>query len=442
MEPSGSGTAEHIDLMKTFGIGLSKTGTTSLASALEILGYKTKDYPGLTAYTPGDLSSIDPLLLEQNDALTDTPIPSFYRELDQHYPGAKFILTVREMDGWLLSCKKQFTARSAEKQNDAHNRLFMDLYGTAVFDDTLFRRGYQRFVDGVLGHFEGRPQDLLVLDVAAGQGWNELCAFLGKPVPAIPFPKANVTRITWMSLEELVSIAREAGQEVLRAHRTVAPAGDEGAPSASVSTLVRKAVYSLGGGRSFAMEAAATAAQKVLTRRLQRLNPEIPLVSRQAPAVPLSERGRWNHFWVVDPLDGESGFGAAGGEFTVNIALIEDRKPIAGVVHAPLSGTTYYAMVGKGAFTVVDDEAPSPLGKPEVRLPGADLRGSPSKALALCRMVECGGPADEIVGTMEWQSAAPHAVARLIGRHVVVGDSTSELAYNKPDWTNPRIRIA
>ena len=190
--------------MKIFGIGLSKTGTTSLASALGILGFKTRDYPGLTTYTPGDLASIDPQVLEQNEALTDTPIPSFYRELDQRYPGAKFILTVRDMEGWLLSCKKQFTAKLAEKQNDAHNRLFMDLYGTAIFDEEQFRRGYQRFVEGVIAHFKGREQDLLVLNVAAGQGWDELCAFLGKPVPEIPFPKANVTRILWMDVQELV----------------------------------------------------------------------------------------------------------------------------------------------------------------------------------------------------------------------------------------------
>ncbi|MBL0299362.1 MAG: hypothetical protein IPQ21_19985 [Betaproteobacteria bacterium] len=52
-------------------------------------------------------------MLEQNEALTDTPIPSFYRELDRRYPGAKFILTVRDMESWLLSCKRQFTAKLA-----------------------------------------------------------------------------------------------------------------------------------------------------------------------------------------------------------------------------------------------------------------------------------------------------------------------------------------
>lgn len=426
--------------MKIFGIGLSKTGTTSLAAALEIMGYRTKDYPGLAVYRPGDLSCIDPLVLEQNEALTDTPIPSFYRELDDRYPGSKFILTVRDIDGWLQSCKKQFTAKHAEKQNDAHGQLFMDLYGTTVFDEELFRRGYSRFVDGVLTHFKDRPQDLLVLDVAAGQGWPELCAFLGKPIPEVPFPKANVTRIQWMDLQALVSLALEAGQELLRAHASLAPAGS-GAP-APISSLLRKTVYSLGGGRPYAMSAATAAAQKVLTRGLERLNPGIPVVLRAAHDVPLPERQRWNHFWLVDPLDGEDGFGTSEGEFTVNIALIENQKPIAGVVHAPLSSTAYYAMAGKGAFKTVGDSVPSPIAQAPAREPAAE-NGSAccSRALAICRLVERGA-GTEIAPSMEWQSAAPHAVARVLGRRLVVSDRSTDLAYNKADWRNPTIRVA
>ena len=68
--------------MKVFGIGLSKTGTTSLAHALEILGYRTKDYPGVTNYVPGALSTLDPVVVDTDDALTDTPIPSLYKAWD------------------------------------------------------------------------------------------------------------------------------------------------------------------------------------------------------------------------------------------------------------------------------------------------------------------------------------------------------------------------
>lgn len=434
--------------MKIFGIGLSKTGTTSLAGALEVLGYRTRDYPGITSYEPGKLTSIDAQVLAQHEALTDTPVPSFYRELDQHYPGAKFVLTVRDMDAWLLSCKKQFTAKLAEKQNDAHNRLFIDLYGTAVFDEELFRRGYQRFVAGVVEYFAQRPADLLVLDVAAGQGWNELCPFLGKPVPELPFPKSNVTRILWMDLQELVSIAREAGQQLVRAHAGVKPSDG----LAHIGALVRRTVYSIAGGRPSAPGAAAAAAQKVLARRLEHLNREIPVVSRLAHTAPISERRGWSHFWLVDPLDGEAAFvsnRSDGHEFTVNIALIENQKPIAGVVHAPLSGVTYYAMVGKGAFKIVGDGPATRLdlqarGDAQAAAQASTQSAAEppsSQALALCRRVEQGRCAGgSIAGSMEWHSAAPDALARVIGRRLVTG--ASDLSYNKSDWCNQGVAVS
>lgn len=421
--------------MKIFGIGLSKTGTTSLAAALELMGYRTRDNPGIEHYVPGDLASIDSGVIERHDALTDTPIPSFYRELDRQYPGSKFILTVREMEGWLLSCRKQFTAKLAEKQNEAHNQLFIDLYGTPVFEEAKFRAGYERFVSGVLAHFRNRPQDLLVLDVAAGQGWKELCGFLGKPLPSQPFPKANVTRIQWMNLQELVSIAREAGRELLAAHRALAPDG-------GATALLRRTMYSLAGGRDYALQSAAAAAHKVLTRRLGRISGDIPLVAATSAAVPLAERARWNHFWLVDPLDGADGLGTPSGEFTVDVALIEDQKPIAGVVHAPLSDTTWFAMVGKGAYRQVGDAAPVQLAA-KVNATGQGAAVAASRALGMCQAL-VGSTADPrgFDGSMEWHSAAPHAISRLLGGRLVAVDGGTELSYNKSDWRNPALRFA
>src|SRR5271165_5254311 len=201
---------------KIFGIGLSKTGTTSLANALQILGYKTKDNLGVVKYATGDLSSVDFDVVEANDALTDTPIPSFYRELDTLFPGSKFILTVRDSEGWLKSCKKQFTQRFAQIQTDAHKRLFIDIYGTDVFDDHRFASGYERFVDGVREYFKDRPKDLLIINVAAGEGWEKLCPFLQKPVPDVPFPKANVTQVRWMSIEDIITVATQAGEVLMQ----------------------------------------------------------------------------------------------------------------------------------------------------------------------------------------------------------------------------------
>lgn len=437
--------------MKLFGIGLSKTGTTSLAQALALLGFNTRDYPGLTHYAPGDLSSIDASLLEEFDALTDTPIPSFYRELDARYPDAKFILTQREQQGWLNSCKKQFTQKLADKQNEAHNRLFMDLYGCTVFDEEKFAAGYERFVQGVLEYFKDRPDKLLILNVTGGDGWEQLCPFLGKPVPEQPFPKANVTRIRWMNIQDPVRIAREAGEEILHAYHVMEGKPRLSAPIEGIQNLLMKIIYSLLGGRSYALKVATRGAQKRLEKGLAKLNPDIPVISRTSHPLPYSARSKWNHFWLVDPLDGDGGFASKNADFTVNIALIEDQRPVAGVVYSPLSGTLFYAMTWKGAYKVEANGQPVKL---EVRDDDAPVLNSQplsshsaspdnsSRALAICQLVESKTLISiSMMDTMEWQTAAAQAVATSLGRRVLHCESGAGLTYNKADWANPCITV-
>lgn len=412
-------------MMKIFGIGLSKTGTTSLAQALTLLGFNTRDYPGLSHYAPGDLSSIDPAMLEEFDALTDTPIPSFYRELDARYPDARFILTLRERQGWLNSCKKQFTQKLADKQNEAHSQLFMDLYGCTVFDEAKFAAGYDRFVEGVLEHFRDRPGKLLTLNVTGGDGWEKLCPFLGHSIPDVPFPKANVTRIRWTKVDDLVAAAREAGQALARAHALMLDNRGAG----SFGDWLARTYLNLRGGRTYARERATRAAHDTLVQRLARLNPDIPIISRLTPTPDHRERGKWNHFWLIDPLDGETGFAMPNAGFTVNVALIEDQKPIYGVVHAPVTGICYFASTGKQAFRVRGDEAPVTLG--DAPTPAAELPAS--QALRLCMMAEGSTPADtQITNTMEWHSAAAQVVVSALGKQLRPCLGQGDLKYNKP----------
>lgn len=436
--------------MKIFGIGLSKTGTTSLAHALELLGYKTRDYPGLVHYVPGDLTSIDASLLDAHDALTDTPIPSFYRELDARYPDAKFILTIRDAEGWLKSCKKQFTQKLADKQNDAHNQLFMDMYGCTVFDEQKFRAGYDKFVNGARDYFKDRPSKLLIMNVTGGDGWERLCPFLNKPIPDFPFPKANVTQIRWMNTDDLVSIAKEAGQQILRAHNILSAHPDSQDAHArawlkACTVRLARTMLDMRGGRPAALARATRAAQDVLIRRLNKLNPGIPVISHMSShAVPYSERSKWNHFWLIDPLDGEAGFASQSGEFSVNIALIEDQKPICGVVYAPLTGTLYYAMAGKGAFKVAPGCQPVRINTHDdnggVFAPAADTA---SKALMMCRLAEGMPGIDQaLYHCMEWQSAAAHAVARAAGKRVRPCNGNDELTYNKMDWSSECVTVS
>jgi len=248
-------------------------------------------------------------LVEAHDALTDTPIPSFYRLLDARFLGSKFILTVRDSEGWLKSCKKQFNERFAQAQTDAHKRLFIDLYGTDVFDEHRFVSGYDRFVTGVREYFKDRPDDLLVINVAAGEGWKKLCPFVEKPVPEEAFPKANVTQVRWMNIEDIVAIAAHAGEELMRHYggeRREERLGsgvnpDRGARA--VKQLVERVMHAMRGEE--AVHAAARRAYKIISRGLTRLNPQLPVLSRTGEFVPYHLRRAWNHLWLVDPLDGE-----------------------------------------------------------------------------------------------------------------------------------------
>ena len=432
--------------MKIFGIGLSKTGTTSLAQALNMLGFKTRDYPGLVHYSPGDLSSIDATLIEEFDALTDTPIPSFYRELDARFPDAKFIMTLREKAGWLISCKKQFTQKLANKQNDAHSRLFMDLYGCTVFDEEKFAAGYDRFVQGVYDHFKDRPGKLLTLNVTGGDGWEQLCPFLDRPIPDAPFPKANVTRIRWTKVDDLVAIARAAGDALARAHFLMEGGKLKDSERSGLKALwdwFAKFYMDLRGGRAYAMNGAVQAANDILVSRLSRLNPDIPIISRLSDVPAYQERGKWNHFWLIDPLDGANDFATDSGKFSVNIALIEDRKPIYGVVHDPVSDTTYYATAGKQAFKATGTGNSVGLGGTKARPPAAPSPVPASKALTICLMAEGAHKiTPTLADTMEWQSAAAHVIAGACGRQLRPCQIQDELKYNKPSLAQDCITMA
>jgi hypothetical protein len=129
-----------------------------------------------------------------------------YRELDAAFPNSKFILTTRETGAWLASVARQY------EFNDYHslrNRLralhpkrqhLRDVracrkaaYGIHGYDESLFRRRYERHNAEVRDYFRHRPGDLLELDLSRGDGWPELCGFLGVPEPEIGFPQWNVT---------------------------------------------------------------------------------------------------------------------------------------------------------------------------------------------------------------------------------------------------------
>lgn len=166
---------------KVFGIGLGKTGTTSLCSALTQLGYRT-----LHANYLQDLSPFD--------AATDTPIAMAFRELDWRYPNSKFLLTLRDIEQWLISWQNQDAKVRQLNQGQLPRwvkSLRQEAFGQWTFDPDVWTASYNYHLSEVTSYFKEREQDLLVLHICAGEGWEKLCSFLNKEIPNTPFPHQN-----------------------------------------------------------------------------------------------------------------------------------------------------------------------------------------------------------------------------------------------------------
>jgi sulfotransferase family protein len=183
---------------KIFGIGLSKTGTTSLAHALEILGFRCADYPN-DQRTLQQLSDGDYRLevVDRNDAMTDTPAALCYQQLDELYPKSRFILTERaNTESWLRSIRdhwhhaEEWTLYSPTS-GDFIRFMNTAVYGLTGFNNSRFTTVYKRHAQDVREYFKDRPDDLLIIDITEGQGWTEICRFLGRQVPDITFPHSN-----------------------------------------------------------------------------------------------------------------------------------------------------------------------------------------------------------------------------------------------------------
>ena len=96
------------------------------------------------------------------------------------------------------------------------------------------------------------------------------------------------------------------------------------------------------------------AAHKLILKKLSELTPDIPVLSEEDADISLEQRSQWDRYWLVDPLDGTQVFIARSGDVATIIALIEHNKPVMGVVYAPVSGVSYYAYSGKGAWKIPD----------------------------------------------------------------------------------------
>jgi len=132
-------------------------------------------------------------------------------------------------------------------------------------------------------------------------------------------------------LERVDVIARHAGREILEVY-----ASGETAATAKADQSP--------------LTAADLRAHRLIDRRLRELTPELPVLSEEAAHTPFSERSLWRRYWLVDPLDGTKEFLSRNGQFTINIALIDGHAPVLGVVHVPVSDTSYRGLPGTGAW--------------------------------------------------------------------------------------------
>ncbi|HAH99607.1 MAG TPA: 3'(2'),5'-bisphosphate nucleotidase [Verrucomicrobiales bacterium] len=206
------------------------------------------------------------------------------------------------------------------------------------------------------------------------------------------------------------------------------------------------------------------AAHNCIVDALTELTPDIPVLSEESEDISTEKRMSWNRFWLVDPLDGTKEFIKKTGQFTVNIALIENGQSTLGVVLAPASGLEYFANRSTGAFKRLGQTKPTAIHVSEIdkeklrivasrdhagpqvaamleKLPGAELV-SMGSSLKFCLVAE--GKADlypRFVPTMEWDTGAAQCILEEAGGAVCTLDGY-RLAYGKKDPRNPSIIAA
>jgi hypothetical protein len=171
---------------KVFGIGFHKTGTTSLGLALEQLGYRVCGKQGVRrSRIAEEAQDLAWARLDDYDAFQDNPWPLLYRQLDEHCPGSRFILTIRPSDSWLNSVCRHFGEKSTPM------RQWIYGVGSPLGNEAAYLRRYEAHNATVQEYFADRPDDLLVFRTGEGHGWPELCRFLGHEAPPGPFPHGN-----------------------------------------------------------------------------------------------------------------------------------------------------------------------------------------------------------------------------------------------------------
>jgi len=245
-------------------------------------------------------------------------------------------------------------------------------------------------------------------------------------------------------LKDIELLAIEAGNKILEIYES----GDFGVDHKSDDSPLTKADL---------------ASHHVIVSGLEKLTPEIPILSEESASIPFEERQSWSKYWLVDPLDGTKEFIKKNGEFTVNIALIEQGKAVLSVVYVPVSEVNYSAAVGVGVFKKEGGKRSSIMVKRNSRFKptvvgsrshmsdevkeylerlGQHELVSMGSSLKFCLVAE--GKADlypRLGLTSEWDTAAAQCIVEQAGGQVVTMDGKPLMYNTKDSLLNPYFMV-
>jgi 3'(2'), 5'-bisphosphate nucleotidase len=245
-------------------------------------------------------------------------------------------------------------------------------------------------------------------------------------------------------INDIIELAKEAGQRIMEVYDT-----DFGVVHKDDNTP---------------LTAADMAAHNTIVSGLGKLTPDIPVLSEESAKIPFEERSQWQRYWLVDPLDGTREFIKRNGEFTVNIALIDNHESVLGVVYTPVTGVTYYAERGSGAYKITPGNETTGINTRHKTENSTIIAGSRShrgdsleaflkrigdyeiismgSSLKSCLVAE--GQADiypRLGPTSEWDTAAAQCVVEEAGGRITKTDM-QPLRYNTKDsLLNPHFLV-
>ena len=248
-------------------------------------------------------------------------------------------------------------------------------------------------------------------------------------------------------IEQLIEISKDAGKAILEVYNS----DFDHQIKEDLSPLTK----------------ADTLSNNIIYERLEALTPDIPILSEENADIPFNIRSLWKQYWLVDPLDGTKEFIKKNGEFTTNIALIYENRPIFGMIHVPASNEIFWGSKEMGAYHLKGDSlsnkkkiSASQETKDSLRIvssrshPSGDLKilldklgkfklVSVGSSLKFCLIAK--GEADcypRLGPTCEWDTAAGEIIAESAGANIVNLENKTMKYNHKEDYLNPHFLVS